>query len=214
MLHAMKRAKSTPRPAAKKATANRVTKKAPAKKATARRSAKKALAKKAPAKSAATQRPATERVPSKRVPSKKAPAKKAPAKKQAARRFAQRADLGAPVDGFFLKQPSPQREILEELRRLVDEVVPHAVSAIKWGNPFYTLDGTTICALGAHKSHVNLILAGPPGTFEDPHGLLIGEGKTGRHLKLTSLAELPRDEVLGWLRTAAQLAVQKAGTKS
>ena len=122
---------------------------------------------------------------------------------------AQRADLGAPIDGFFLKQPAPLREILEALRQLVEEVVPSATSAIKWGNPFYMLDGTMMCALGAHKSHVNLILAGPPGAFHDPQQRLIGEGKTGRHLKLTSLAELPHDDVRAWLRTAAQLAAQK-----
>jgi hypothetical protein len=198
----MKRAKSTPPPPAKKATATRTAKKVPSKKAPAKKAT-------APARTAPPEQRA-----SKKVPSKKAPSKKAPAKKQAARRFAPRADLGAPVDGFFRKQPSPLREILEELRRLVDEVVPGAVSAIKWGNPFYTLDGTTICALGAHKSHVNLILAGPPGTFDDPHQRLSGEGKTGRHLKLTSLAQLPRDEVRGWLRSATKLAAQKTGTRS
>ena len=127
----------------------------------------------------------------------------------AAKHPAQRADLGAPIDGFFLKQPAPLREILEELRRLVQEEVPRATSAIKWGNPFFMLDGTMMCALGAHKSHVNLILAGPPGAFDDPHQRLLGEGKTGRHLKLTRLDQLPRDEVRGWLRTAAKLAAQK-----
>jgi hypothetical protein len=45
---------------------------------------------------------------------------------------------------------------------------------------------------------VNLILSGPPGTFEDPERRLTGEGKPGRHLKLTSLDELPRDAVRGW----------------
>jgi hypothetical protein len=34
-------------------------------------------------------------------------------------------------------------------------------------------------------------------------------GKTGRHLKLTSLDELPRAAVRGWLRTAAELARAK-----
>jgi hypothetical protein len=63
-----------------------------------------------------------------------------------------------------------------------------------------------VCALAGHKAHVKLILAGAPGTFADPEGLLIGDGKTGRHLRLTRLDELPRDAVCGWLRTAGKLA--------
>ncbi len=88
----------------------------------------------------------------------------------------------------------------------MEEAAPDAESSIKWGMPFFTLGGTMMCALGAHRAHVNLILAGPPDAFADPGGLLSGEARGGRHLKLTSLDELPRAEVRGWLRTAAKLA--------
>ena len=115
----------------------------------------------------------------------------------------------SPIDGFFTKQPPHLRAILEALRALVDEAAPDAASSIKWGMPFYTVNGAMMCALAGHKSHVNLVLAGPPGTFADPEGRLSGEGKTGRHLKLTSLDELPRDAVRGWLRTAAELTRAK-----
>ena len=71
-----------------------------------------------------------------------------------------------------------------------------------------------MCALGAHRSHVNLVLAGPPAAFADPAKRLAGAGKTGRHLKLRSLDELPRASVRGWLRTAAGLArKQQKGTQ-
>jgi len=139
---------------------------------------------------------------------KKAGKKAAPAKpgKKFAARPGPRADLGAPVDGFFLKQPPALRAILDQLRQLVEQEVPRAESAIKWGNPFYSLDGTMMCALSAHKSHVNLILSGPPGSFDDPDGRLTGEGKTGRHLKLTSAEQIPHDQVRRWLRKAAAIA--------
>lgn len=126
--------------------------------------------------------------------------------KKPPRRPGQRADFGAPIDGFFAKQPPQLRAILEELRRLVEEAAPEATASIKWGMPFYELGGAMMCALGGHKSHVNLILPGPFGTYADPKGLLEGESKLGRHLKLRSLDELPRAEVRRWLRTAAALA--------
>ncbi len=135
--------------------------------------------------------------------------KRATRSKSSAKKPAPRADYGAPVDGFFSKQSPHLRSILEELRKLIGEVAPDAQSAIKWGMPFYTLDGGMMCATSAHKSHVNLVLSGPPDAFSDPAGRLSGEGKTGRHLKLTTLDELPRDAVRGWLRTAAEIARRK-----
>jgi hypothetical protein len=122
---------------------------------------------------------------------------------------APRADYGAPIDSFFAKQSPAMRPILEALRELIEEVVPDAQSSIKWGNPFYTLDGQMMAAMSGHKAHVNLILAGPPKAFADPRGRLSGAGVTGRHLKLTSIDQLPRDEVKGWLRTAEKLARAK-----
>ena len=137
---------------------------------------------------------------------KKAGAAKKPKAAAAASRHGPRADLGAPIDGFFAKKPPALRPLLEELRKLVEAAAPDAESSIKWGMPFFTIHGQMMCAIGAHKSHVNLILSGPPAAFADPEGRLTGEGKTGRHLKLTSLDELPRASVKAWLKTAATLA--------
>jgi hypothetical protein len=128
----------------------------------------------------------------------------------AAQRWGTRADLGAPIDGFFARQPPELRAILEALRAEVERAAPEAAGAIKWGMPFYKLGGEMMCALGAHKAHVNLILAGPPGTFADPEGRLEGGGKTGKHPKLRTLANLPRAAVRGWLGAAAATARTKA----
>lgn len=165
-------------------------------------------------KKAAARKPATPARRAKKVAAARpaTPAKKAKKAKKAsvAKAYARRADLGAPIDGFFARQPPHLRPILEALRELVEETVPDAIASIKWGMPFYTLGRTMMCALGGHRSHVNLILAGPPGTFADPDGLLEGAGKTGRHLKVVTLDDLPREAARGWLRTAAQVARSKA----
>jgi hypothetical protein len=126
-------------------------------------------------------------------------------------RWGRRADLGAPIDGFFARQPPGHRAILQELRRIVESVAPDATSSIKWGMPFYEVDGVMMCALGSHKAHVNLVLAGPADAFDDPEGRLSGTSKGGRHLRLTRLEELPRAAVRGWVTTAATLA--RAGKK-
>jgi hypothetical protein len=143
----------------------------------------------------------------------KAAARKTAKQKKAqepASKWGPRADLGAPIEGFFARQSAELRAILDALRAEVERAAPEAIGAIKWGMPFYTLGGEMMCALAGHKSHVNLILAGPPGTFADPGGRLEGAGKTGKHLKLRTLAELPRAAVRGWLRAAAAHAKRRA----
>jgi hypothetical protein len=141
-------------------------------------------------------------------PKKRTVAAKKPvvAKKTVAKKPAPRADFGEPIDPFFAKQPPHLRAILEELRKLVKEVAPEASSSIKWGMPVYTLNGAMMCALAAYQAHVNLILSGPREAFADPESRLSGEGKTGSHLKLATLNELPREAVRAWLGSAAQLA--------
>jgi hypothetical protein len=133
-------------------------------------------------------------------------AKKATTAARPAPRNGLRADLGAPIDGFFAQQPAQLQPVLAALRQLVEEAAPSATSSLKWGMPFFKLNGETLCAIGSHKAHVNLILPGPDGTYADPEGRLRGTGTTGRHLKLTKLADLPRDTVRGWLKIAVKRA--------
>ena len=119
-----------------------------------------------------------------------------------------RADLGKPIDGFFKRQAAALQPIARALRALIESAAPEARSSIKWGMPFFMIGDSMVCAIGAHKAHVNLILSGPPGTFSDPDGLLSGDGKTGRHLKLTANDTIPTAAVRGWLRTAVARARQ------
>jgi hypothetical protein len=143
--------------------------------------------------------------PAKATPKANSPANKSVAA-SAPKKFGPRKDLGAPIDGFFAKQPPQLRAILDQLRAMIAEAAPDATAATKWGMPFYSVGANTLCALAAFKAHVNLILPGPPGTYADPDGLLEGDGKTGKHLKLRPADPFPRTAVRGWLRTAATRA--------
>jgi hypothetical protein len=144
------------------------------------------------------------------VTKKKSPkAAKTKAKAKAPVKPTPRADFGTAIDSFFTKQPEPQRTIAIELRKLIEAAAPDATSAIKWGMPQWQLDGKMFVAIGVHKAHVNLILWGPPNAYKDPNGRLTGESKMGRHLKLTTVAELPRKDVQSWLATCAHLVRTK-----
>lgn len=141
----------------------------------------------------------------------KATAKKPKGKRAAAQVTSRRADFGQPIDAFFANQPAAVRGVLDALRAMIQDAAPDATASLKWGQPLFAVDGTMMCALGGHKSHVTLILPGPLGTYADPDALLAGSGKTGRHLKITSVDELPRARVRGWLATAAKRAAAGEG---
>ena len=184
----------------------KTAKKAPKRSPAPSRAAKKPKAA-ASKKARTTAKPAnTKRAAAKRAAAKPTAAKPTAAKRVTPKRMGPRADFGAPVDSFFARQPPELRAILDTLRKLVSEAAPQATSSLKWGMPFYALEGNMLCAIGGHKSHVNLILPGPPGTYADPEGLLEGGGTTGKHLKLRSLADLPKSTVKAWLKTATARA--------
>lgn len=156
----------------------------------------------------AKKKTAAPKVAKKKAVAKKAVPKKVTAKRTVARKAPTRADLGAPIDGFFAKQPAELRAILEALRVLVEKAAPKAVSALKWGMPFYELNGQMLCALTAHKAHVNLLMVGPTKEFVDPDKRLSGKGKVSRQLKLTHVDQIPRAEVRKWLAVAVKYATR------
>jgi hypothetical protein len=131
--------------------------------------------------------------------------KKATARKSSGP-VARRDDYDAPILGYVQKQPPALRAVLETMQKLVVEAAPEARAALKWGHPAFTIEGSIMCALQAHKGHVNVVLSGPAGTYADTDGLLEGKGSTGCHLKARSVDDLPREKMRAWLRVAANRA--------
>jgi hypothetical protein len=115
-----------------------------------------------------------------------------------------RADFGKPVDGFIKKRPPEQQKILTELKKLIEAAAPDCTAQLKWGMPHYTIGGKYYAATSAHKAHVNLIMFAAPKDLADPDGLLEGDGKIGRHLKVATAKELPKARIKKWLAAAAK----------
>ena len=67
-------------------------------------------------------------------------ATKRPAKRPM--KAAPRADYGQPIADFIARRPAAQRKILVALRKLIEDAAPRARASLKWGMPFFTLDGT------------------------------------------------------------------------
>ena len=121
-------------------------------------------------------------------------------KKAAPTMAAKRKDLGAPVDRYFAQQPQEKRALLEKLRALVDKAVPGADASIKWGVPFYQLNGKNVCALAAFKEHVGITLFASPAVFVDPGKRLEGESKGMRMLKVRRAEDIDSVSITRWLK--------------
>ena len=104
----------------------------------------------------------------------------------------------------FIRQASPTvRPVLRDLRDLVRKELPEAKEEIKWGRPVYSLNHI-VCYLAASGDHANL------GFYRgielrDPEGLLEGDGKKLRHIKVFNREEIRRQWYRTLIRQAARL---------
>jgi hypothetical protein len=124
----------------------------------------------------------------------------APAKKTTAKP-AKATSAAAGVDRAYFAQQTPEkRALLEKLRALVMKGVPGATVSIKWGVPFYQVNGKSICALASFKDHVGINFFAPPSAFVDPGKKLEGSGKGNRMLKVRTAADVDSANILRWLK--------------
>jgi hypothetical protein len=128
--------------------------------------------------------------------------KKATSTKTAPKKAARRDDYDEPIGPWFDQWPPEKRTPLHQLRRLVEKTVPQATSGLKWGVPFWTLDGTQFCDLVALKHEVALGIFAPPEVFDDPDGQLSGTSNEYRVLKVKDGAEFDAESVQRWLLAA------------
>ncbi|TMG54059.1 MAG: DUF1801 domain-containing protein [Chloroflexi bacterium] len=104
---------------------------------------------------------------------------------------------------YIAKQSADQRALLERLHAIVIEAIPNATTTIKWGVPFYQVNGKNVCALASFKEHVGINFFAPPAALADPGKKLEGSGKSNRMLKVRNTADLDKAAIRRWLKAAA-----------
>ncbi len=154
-----------------------------------------------PAAKPAAKKPAT-KAPAAKAPAAKPAAKKPAAKKPAAKAVAPTAASSAAVDAYFATQKPSDRALLDRLRAVVLKAIPDAQPALKWGAPFYLVNGKNITSMAAFKEHVSINFFAPPEVLIDPTGRLEGEGKGNRALKVRAIADIDPVAITRWLKAA------------
>jgi len=99
--------------------------------------------------------------------------------------------------------PEPTRAVGRRARSLILALDPDMSEAVKWGNPCYMFRGRNQFALMRHRAYVNLQIEND-AALDDPGGLIEGEGKSMRHVKLKSERDVEQAELMPLLRQALQ----------
>ena len=115
------------------------------------------------------------------------------------------------VDAYIEKAAGFAKPILLHIRLLVHGVAPQVIETIKWGAPFFDYKGP-VCQMAAFKQHCAFGFW-KATSLNDPHGLInAGEAAAGSFGKLTSLSDLPSDEILADFINQA-IMLNEAGVK-
>lgn len=105
------------------------------------------------------------------------------------------------VAAYFKTLPKAQREIAGALHALICRTLPKAVVRIKWGYPWYELNGENVAYLAGIAKRINF---GFPNGAQLESELLEGTGKGMRHIKIASLDEIQPRKFAALLKAAAK----------
>ena len=111
------------------------------------------------------------------------------------------------VDEYIAAFDDWRTDAMKRLREVVKEGAPHSAVGIKWAQPVWEWNGPMIW-MKAYPKHVDIGFW--RGTeMEDPKKVLTGDGERMRHIKITSLTDIPADALRDLVKQAVQLNTAK-----
>jgi hypothetical protein len=111
------------------------------------------------------------------------------------------------VDEYIAAFDDWRTDAMKRLREVVKEGAPHSAVGIKWAQPVWEWNGPMIW-MKAYPKHVDIGFW--RGTeMDDPKKVLTGDGERMRHIKITSVEEIPADALRELVKQAVQLNTAK-----
>lgn len=115
------------------------------------------------------------------------------------------------VDQFIREAAPFARPILKRVRALAHRHCKGVEETIKWGMPFFLVDGKIICMIGAFKAHCNFgFWKGRSFVNPDGTSAKVGMGQLDR---LTSVRDLPSAKLMAsYFKQALEWNAKKKGS--
>jgi uncharacterized protein YdhG (YjbR/CyaY superfamily) len=96
------------------------------------------------------------------------------------------------ADSYIEKQKSPQKEILQKVRRIFQETLPNCEEKMAWGVVTFR-DGKFYIAAMKNRVHVGFAIT---GLSDEEMSLFEGNGKTMRHIKIPTVENIDKTNLL------------------
>jgi hypothetical protein len=109
------------------------------------------------------------------------------------------------VDAYIEKQKSPQKEILQELRKVFRDTLPNCKEEMRWGVVTFAAGKFYIAAM-KNRVHVGFAIT---GLSENEIGLFEGKGKTMRHIKIPTLESIDEKRLVKLIEMVDKKAICK-----
>ena len=109
----------------------------------------------------------------------------------------------ASFDDYFAGQARRNQDVIRTLRTFVRRVAPGLQESVKWGNGCWVKGKAPVAYVYSAPDHVQFgFFRG--ARLKDPHGLLEGEGKYVRHIKVLKRSDIDESAFGSLLRQAAR----------
>jgi uncharacterized protein YdhG (YjbR/CyaY superfamily) len=109
------------------------------------------------------------------------------------------------VNEYIEKQRSPQKEILQEVRKIFRETLPNCEEELAWGVVAFA-GGKFYIAAMKNRVHVGFAIT---GLNKDEMSLFEGSGKTMRHIKIPTLESIDRNRLVKLIEMVDKKAICK-----
>ena len=109
---------------------------------------------------------------------------------------------GKSLEEITAKLNTNQKRIANELRFITKRTLPKITETVKWGNITYVLGDKNLAWIIFYKEHVDF---GFFRSTELESELLVGTGKSIRHIKIANDGEIPAEEIAKLLVEAKKL---------
>lgn len=107
-------------------------------------------------------------------------------------------------DAYLKDQPRANQVVIRALRQLVKRAAPSLEEAVKYGNGCWLQGKYPIAYVYAAQDHTQLgFMAG--SSLRDPKGLLVGNARFVRHVRLASTKDIVERELVALLDQAVKL---------